>query len=139
MARTYPAQPMISCHGLIRKGGQVLLVRRARPPFTGYWSLPGGTVELGETAEGALAREIREETSLTMLSGRLLGYADTIDRDDRQAVRLHYLILYFEVTVAEATAHPGDDADLVAWMEPAQIRGLPHTDSVDRCLHWVGI
>lgn len=139
MARFYPQMPLTSCHALIRSGDRVLLVRRARPPFAGYWSLPGGSVELGETVEEALQREIREETSLKAESLRFLGYADAIERDSDGGIQLHYIILYFEATVQDDTAQPGDDAADVRWMSPEEARRKPVTDSVLRCLAWVGI
>lgn len=139
MARFYPEQPLTSCHALLRSGDLVLLVKRARPPFIGHWSLPGGSVELGETVEQALRREIMEETELEAESLRFLGYSDAIDHDAEGRIQLHYIMLYFEGTVRGGSASPGDDASEVRWMSPEEIRREPVTDSVLRCLAWVGL
>lgn len=139
MARFYPQMPLTSCHALIRSGDRVLLVKRARPPFEGYWSLPGGSVELGETVEQALHREIGEETSLQVESLRFLGYADAIEWDADGKVRLHYIMLYFEAAVRDESARPGDDASDLRWVSPDEARRELVTDSVLRCLAWVGI
>ncbi|HWI65459.1 MAG TPA: NUDIX hydrolase [Symbiobacteriaceae bacterium] len=139
MAREYPEHPLPSCHALVRDGERILLVQRGRPPFVGYWSLPGGGVELGETVEAAVVRELAEETGLHVQVTRFLGYADAIDRDEQDRVRRHYVILYVEAEVAGGQLHAGDDASSVRWMTVEEARRLPLTDSVERCLAWCGL
>src|ERR1700689_4375459 len=63
-SRTYPTRPYLAVSAAIFREGRVLIVRRARPPAHGLYTLPGGGVELGETLEEAVAREVREETGL---------------------------------------------------------------------------
>ena len=48
----------------------VVLIKRRYEPLAGQWSLPGGTLEVGETLEAAVAREVLEETGLSSRSGR---------------------------------------------------------------------
>lgn len=138
MARAYPENPLPSCHALVRGGDQVLLIERARPPFAGYLSLPGGGVELGETVEDALIREVREETGLTVRITRFLGYANAIDRDTENRVQWHYVIFYFEVEVVGGEARAGDDAAALKWLTPGEARSYQLTDSVERCFQWAG-
>lgn len=136
MAREYPQHPLPSCHALIRKGDQLLLVQRAKPPFQGHWSLPGGGVELGETIEEALVREVKEETGLDVTVSQFLGYRNAIDRDDTGRVRLHYVVLYLEAQVAGGVLTPADDAADARWVSVADIPSLPVTDAVEACLRW---
>lgn len=139
MGREYPEHPHVSAHALVRHGEQVLLVQRARPPLQGYWALPGGGIELGETVESALQREVAEETGLVVSLPRFLGYANAIDRDTNDRVRWHYVIFYFECWATSTAAVSGDDAAAIAWVTPAEAKRLQHTDSVGLCLKWAGL
>jgi len=69
------AMRRIDCAGAVIKDGQgrLLLIRRRNEPGAGLWSLPGGRIEPGETGDQAVAREVREETGLSVTVGRLLG------------------------------------------------------------------
>ena len=80
-SRTYPTRPYLAVSAAIFRDGQVLIVRRARPPAHGLYTLPGGGVELGETLEEAVIREVREETSLDVEPVALAGYRQAITRD----------------------------------------------------------
>lgn len=116
----------------------MLLVERKYPPLQGHWGLPGGGIELGETAEEALRREVEEETGLKVAIGRLLGHADAIERDEAGRVRYHYVILYFTATVVGGSLKAGDDAAEARWVTLEEARQLRLTDAVLRCLSWAG-
>jgi mutator protein MutT len=73
----------------------VLLVRRAKAPLAGAWSLPGGAVELGETLEEAIVREVAEETGLIVAPVQVLKTFDHIDREAHGRVRFHYVLVDF--------------------------------------------
>jgi ADP-ribose pyrophosphatase YjhB (NUDIX family) len=139
MAREYPAHPLPSCHALIRDRDRILLVQRARAPFVGYWGLPGGGVELGETVEAAVIREVAEETGLQVKVTRCLGYADAIEPDPDGRIRWHYVILYFEAEPMGGELRPGDDAGAAEWVTVDRARQLQTTDAVERCLAWSGL
>jgi len=96
-------------------GGSVLLVRRGGEPLKDEWSLPGGRLELGETIQQAIVREVREETSLDIEPLRLLGVYDLIDRDTTNAIRYHYVLVDWICTVAGGELKAGDDATDVCW------------------------
>jgi len=118
MNREYPDRPIVGigiCLLRPDNGGDVLLARRGRPPSVGAWSLPGGAQELGETAEQAARRELREETGL--IAGELLLAAnvDSIHRDDSGRLRFHYTIIDFAGLPAGGTLAPGDDVAEVVW------------------------
>jgi ADP-ribose pyrophosphatase YjhB (NUDIX family) len=92
MHREYPEQPIIGVGGAIFYGQSVLLAKRTNPPFQGQWSLPGGAVELGETLEDALKREIWEETSINIETGGLIRLVNRIIYDDNKKIQFHYVI-----------------------------------------------
>lgn len=68
--------PRLCVGGVVWRGGDVLLIRRGKEPFSGQWSIPGGKVNFGETLEAALAREIMEETGITV---RIKGFAGAFE------------------------------------------------------------
>jgi len=92
-----------------------LLIRRARPPAAGAWSLPGGAQRLGETAEECARRELREETGLTAGELVLVGHADSIHRDADGRIEYHYTILDFAARYEGGAPVAGDDAADFAW------------------------
>jgi ADP-ribose pyrophosphatase YjhB (NUDIX family) len=95
MNRAYPTRPWVGIGVVLLREDSVLLVRRARPPGAGEWSLPGGAQHLGETAEAAARRELAEETGLTAGPLALLAHVDAIHRDDHGGILYHYTILDF--------------------------------------------
>src|ERR1035438_4877258 len=94
-ARTYPMRPYLAVSAAIFRDGRVLIVRRARPPAHGLYTLPGGGVELGETLEQAVTREVREETGLEIEPLLLAGYRQMIARDADGRIERHFVILPF--------------------------------------------
>ncbi len=67
MRREYPEAPIIGVGAVVIDGSKVLLVRRGQEPLKGEWSLPGGALELGETLQQGVVREVLEETGLTVV------------------------------------------------------------------------
>jgi 8-oxo-dGTP diphosphatase len=63
-SREYPERPLVGVGGVVIDNGRALLIRRASEPLRGEWSIPGGMLELGETLEQGVARELHEETGL---------------------------------------------------------------------------
>jgi len=118
--RRYPAAPRVGIGIILLRGPEVLLVRRAKPPAAGAWSLPGGAQELGETAEAAARRELLEETGLACGKLTLAGYVDSIHRDASGAIEYHYTILDFCARYTDGAALAGDDVSAVAWASPAE-------------------
>ncbi len=114
-ARTYPDRPLVGIGVAVLRPGAVLLVRRGTPPALGQWSLPGGAQHLGETAEDAARRELREETGLTVGDLVLAGHVDSIHRDEDGRIRYHYTILDFATLWRGDTPRAGSDVTDVAW------------------------
>jgi 8-oxo-dGTP diphosphatase len=109
---------------VIRDGDHVLLIQRGQEPLKGEWSLPGGVVELGETLETALAREVREETSLDVVVGPVVEVLDSIRRDAAGRAEYHYVIIDYACRVRSGTsaaAACGTDAADVCWVPIEQL------------------
>ncbi|SMD16203.1 NUDIX hydrolase [Kibdelosporangium aridum] len=102
--------------------GRLLMVQRAHAPGEGLWSIPGGRVEPGESDPVAVARELREETGLTVSIGRLVGSVT------RPAASGLYEIYDYECRVIGGLLRPGDDAAQVAWIDLAAFGTLERTN-----------
>ena len=94
---------------VLLKRDSVLLVRRAKPPASGTWSVPGGAQKLGETAEAAARRELREETGLDAGPLTLAANVDSIHHDETGRVQFHYTILDFAGAWIGGEPHAGGD------------------------------
>jgi 8-oxo-dGTP diphosphatase len=117
--RRYPDRPIVAVGAVIFDGDRVLLVQRGQEPLKGEWSLPGGGVEVGETLQAALAREVREETSLDIEVGPVVEVLDSVRRDADGRVEFHYIIIDYACRVhGGTTTSPtrGTDADDVRWV-----------------------
>ena len=114
MIRAYPNRPIVGLGVVVLRSAAVLLVRRAKPPNAGAWSLPGGAQELGETAEEGARRELLEETGVTTGALTLVAHADVIEHDSGR-VRFHYTILDFAGTWLSGVPVAGDDVSDATW------------------------
>jgi 8-oxo-dGTP diphosphatase len=108
----------------------VLLVKRGREPLKGDWSLPGGAVEVGETLERALVREVREETCLDVRVGPIVDVLDRIRPDAEGRVAYHYVIVDYVCRVEGGTAACGSDADAVEWVRRGDLHRFSLTPGV---------
>ena len=126
MKREHPERPFVGVSAVIFHGESVLLARRNHEPGRGQWSLPGGVVELGETLLEALRRELREEVSITIEIGGLVGVFDRIIRDSNNRIHYHYVIVDYWGRIASGQPKPGSDISgvrLVA-LEDIEICGI---------------
>jgi ADP-ribose pyrophosphatase YjhB (NUDIX family) len=130
LARTYPARPYLAVSAAIFREGRVLIVRRARPPANGLYTLPGGGVELGETLEEAVVREVREETGLTIAPIALAGYRQAIARDDGGRVERHFVILPFAARWVSGEIALNEELAEAHWLSPAELPGLTATEGL---------
>lgn len=119
---------------IIDGDGRILLVKRGKEPQKGRWSVPGGSVEAGETLAEAAAREALEETGLVVSIGRELWQLTTPTADGRL-----YEIHDFAAVVTGGELTPGDDADDVSWVHPDELAGLDLTVGLADYLHRAGI
>jgi 8-oxo-dGTP diphosphatase len=116
------AEQHIRCVGAVifDEAGRLLLVRRAREPGQGRWSVPGGRVESGETDTQAVIREVAEETGLMVEIVRLLG---NVQRHAPGAAVFD--IHDYCCRVTGGTLRPGDDADDARWCDGQALATLP--------------
>lgn len=120
--REFPETPLVGVGAVVVDKGQVLLVRRGQEPLKGNWSLPGGMLELGESIEDGVTREVREETGLNVEPVELIELLDRIHREDGQ-VRYHYVIADYLCRIVGGILHAASDADEVRWVERAEWNG----------------
>ena len=109
------ATPVIGVGVVVWKGGDVLLIRRGKPPHKGSWSLPGGRQQLGETTRETAAREVAEETGAAIRVGDLLDVIDSIT--DGPEGLLHYTLVDFDADWVSGELVAGDDADDAIWVD----------------------
>ena len=102
--------------------GKVLLIKRGKEPLRGRWVVPGGTVEVGETLEQALVREVREETGLVVRPLEVVLVFDRIERDG-ESVRYHYVIVDYLCDYVSGTPQAASDAEAVALVAPEDLPG----------------
>ncbi len=110
MKRHYPDQPLVGVAAVVFRGDAVLLVRRGQEPARDSWSLPGGLVELGETLEEALRRELLEETGLPVTILGITAVLDRIYRDPAGRIPYHYVLVDFLCESEAGEPRPGSDS-----------------------------
>jgi 8-oxo-dGTP diphosphatase len=120
--RSYPDRPVVSVGAVVIDGDRVLLVKRGHEPLKGRWSLPGGAVEIGETLDAALVREVREETCLEIEVGPVVEVLDRISRDAAGRVEYHYVIIDYLCHLVGGRLACATDADDARWVARGELQ-----------------
>jgi 8-oxo-dGTP diphosphatase len=132
-SRQYPAQPIVGVGAVIVQDGNVVLVKRRFEPLAGQWSLPGGRLELGETLEAGLSREMLEETGLVVQVGPVVDVFDRILLDPERRVRYHYVLIDYLCRPLGGSLTHGSDVAAAEFVDPgdlARYRLTPKATSV---------
>lgn len=119
--RSYPERPIVGVGAIVLDGDRVLLVKRAHEPLKGEWSVPGGAVDVGETLEEAIRREVREETCLDIEVGPIVDVLDRIRYDPDGRVKFHYVLVDFVCRPVGGTLRCASDAEEATWAERADL------------------
>jgi len=121
MNREHPQKPVAAVGVVVTHNKKVLLVQRGKAPCKGVWTLPGGGIELGETAKEAVIREIKEECDINVSVQKVLDVVDIIEQDEANKVRFHYAIIEFWATYQSGTLQAGSDATEARWVSVAEL------------------
>ena len=119
-----PVHPQLAVSAAIFRDDKILLVRRARFPAKGFYTLPGGRVEFGETLHAALRREVLEETALEIEIAGLAGWREVLPETGGGG---HYLIMSFAARWVSGEVVLNDELDDFKWLKPDAIGDLKLT------------
>lgn len=123
-SRWYPQYPMIGVGALILRERRMLLVKRSKEPSKGMWSIPGGRLELGETIEEAVKREVLEECGVQIDIVRVLEVMDNILHDNDGKVSYHFVLIDLLANYVSGEPNAQSDVDECRWVTPAELAGL---------------
>jgi mutator protein MutT len=120
-SRAYPDRPYVGVGAVVVDSGRVLIVKRRFEPLAGQWSLPGGAVEVGETLQSSIARELLEETGLEVEVGPVIEVFDRIAHDEEGRVRYHFVLVDYLCWPIAGALSPGSDVADAVFVEPAAL------------------
>jgi 8-oxo-dGTP diphosphatase len=139
--REYPERPVVGVGGVVIEKERALLIRRGSEPLRGEWSIPGGTLELGESLERGVARELLEETGLEV---RVLELIDVFDRvyveeaagdgAAKKGPRFHYVIVDYLCQRVAGEPAAGSDVTDVAFAREEELERFRLTETATRIL-----
>lgn len=151
-SRQYPERPVVGVGGVIVDRGRTVLIRRGTEPLLGQWSIPGGTIEIGETIEEAVRRELREETGLEV---RVLELVELFDRiyfaenrgakarplqdgpcaaNDEKRPRYHYVIADYLCELVGGEPQAGSDVTDLAFAREEELGKFQLTEKATSVL-----
>jgi ADP-ribose pyrophosphatase YjhB (NUDIX family) len=143
LSREYPERPVVGVGGVVIDRGRALLIRRGSEPLRGEWSIPGGTLELGESLEGGVARELLEETGLEVRVLELIEVFDRVYGADaapdgsppvRTGPKYHFVIVDYLCERIGGEAIAGSDVTDVAFAREEELDAYGLTETATRIL-----
>ncbi len=120
-SRRYPARPILGVGALIFERERILLAERGKEPLKGYWSLPGGVLEVGETLREGIRREVKEETGLEVEPLGVLEIFERIMRDAAGLPEYHDVLIDDVCRVTGGTLGAADDVSRLEWVAAADL------------------
>jgi 8-oxo-dGTP diphosphatase len=132
--REYPERPVVGVGGVVIVEERTLLIRRGHPPLEGEWSIPGGTLEVGETLLDAVRRELLEETGIEVRVGELIEAFERIFPDGDGQPKYHFVILDYLCEAVSGKARAGSDVTDVAWATESELAKYSLTPTATRVI-----
>lgn len=131
MKREYPMRPIVGVGAVILQNGKLLLVKRRAEPGRGRWSIPGGSVHLGEKVRDATLREAKEESGLDIeiIDDRPLDVFDSIITDEKGRTKYHFTLLEFLARSKGGVLKADEDAAEALWVSLEDVKKYDLTDS----------
>ena len=141
MAREFPDRPVVGVGGVVIENGRALLIKRGSEPLLGQWSIPGGTLELGESLQEGVARELLEETGLEVEVLDMIEAFDRIFLDPAapgpgttSRPKYHYVIVDYLCERVGGEAQAGSDVTDIAYATEDELEKFHMTPTANRVL-----
>lgn len=140
-SREFPERPIVGVGGVLIENDRTLLIRRGNEPLLGQWSIPGGTLELGETLVEGVARELLEETGLIVRALELIEVFERINQDGGEShgtngrPRFHFVIVDYLCERIGGTPRAGGDATEFAFTREDELDQFQLTEAATRVIH----
>ena len=126
--RQYPARPFLGVGALVFEGDRLLLVERGHEPLKGYWSLPGGILETGETLAQGICREVREETGLDIDPISIFEVFERIMPDGAGETEYHYVLIDYLCRLVGGSLRAASDVSRAVWVTQPELAQYRLTD-----------
>jgi ADP-ribose pyrophosphatase len=114
---------------VVISGGKILLEKRKNEPGKGKWSIPGGLVDLGESPEQAVIREVKEETCLAVDAPRHIDVVSDVSLDENGKIKYHFVIIDYLVAVKGGEVKAASDAEALEWVPFSEVEAYDLTRS----------
>lgn len=133
-SREYPERPIVGVGGIVISDSRALLIKRGHPPLEGQWSIPGGTLEVGETLTEGVRRELAEETGIEVRVLELIEVFERIFHDETGKIQYHFVIVDYLCEIVSGEARAGSDVVDLAWADEGELAKFLLTPAATRVI-----